>query len=103
MRTIDVDLTDPELYRQGVPHELFTDIRARGAVLHHPAVPMARAPEGVPFWAVLRHEEVVQANRDWETFSAVSGPSISGTEPGHAGHTLVASDPPVHTRLRKLI
>jgi cytochrome P450 len=103
MAILELDLTDPELYRDGFPHELFGELRARGGVLRHPAVPMARAPEGVPFWAVLRHAEVVEANRDWERFSAVSGPSISGTEPGHAGHTLVASDPPVHTRLRKLI
>jgi cytochrome P450 len=103
MRTVDVDLTDPELYRQGVPHELFTDLRARGAVLHHPAVPMARAPEGVPFWAVVRHEEVVQANRDWETFSATRGPAITGQEDERSGHMLVAADPPTHTRLRKLV
>ena len=101
--TADLDLTDPELYRQGFPHELFTELRAHAAVLHHRRVPMARAPEGVSFWAVLRHAEVLQANRDWETFSALSGPSISGTEPEHAGHTLVAADPPTHTRLRKLI
>ena len=103
MRTLDMDLTDPELYRHGVPHELFTDLRARGAVLHHPAVPMARAPEGVPFWAVVRHEEVVLANRDWETFSATRGPAITGQEDERSGHMLVAADPPTHTRLRKLI
>jgi cytochrome P450 len=103
MNTVTVDLTDPELYRQGFPHELFTDLRAEGAVLHHPAVPMANASEGVPFWAVLRHEEVVQANRDWETFSATRGPAITGQEDERSGHMLVAADPPTHTRLRKLI
>ena len=101
--TVSVDLTAPELYRQGVPHELFTELRAQGAVLHHPAVPMANAPDGIPFWAVLRHEEVVQANRDWETFSATRGPAITGEENERSGHMLVSSDPPVHTRLRKLI
>jgi cytochrome P450 len=101
--TADVDLIDPELYRQGFPHELFTELRDRAALVHHQRVPMARAPEGVEFWAVLRHAEVVHANRDWETFSALSGPAISGTDAGHAGHTLVSADPPTHTRLRKLI
>jgi cytochrome P450 len=103
MSTLTVDLTDPELYRQGFPHELFTELRAEGAVLHHPAVPMANAPDGVPFWAVLRHEEVVRANRDWETFSATRGPAITGQEDERSGHMLVAADPPAHTRLRKLI
>lgn len=101
--TVSVDLTDPELYRQGFPHELFTALRDEGAVLHHPAVPMANAPDGVPFWVVLRHEEVVQANRDWETFSATRGPAITGQEDERSGHMLVAADPPAHTRLRKLI
>ncbi|MFN8024796.1 MAG: cytochrome P450 [Acidimicrobiia bacterium] len=101
--TVGVDLTDPELYRRGFPHELFTELRAEGAVLHHPAVPMANAPDGVPFWVVLRHEEVVQANRDWETFSATRGPAITGQEDERSGHMLVAADPPTHTRLRKLI
>jgi len=103
MTTLAVDLTDPELYRQGLPHELFTELRAQGAVQHHPAVPMTHAPDGVPFWAVLAHEEVVQANRDWETFSATRGPAITGQEDERSGHMLVAADPPTHTRLRKLI
>jgi cytochrome P450 len=103
MSTLTVDLTDPELYRRGFPHDLFTELRAEGAVLHHPAVPMAHAPDGVPFWAVLRHEEVVQANRDWETFSATRGPAITGQEDERSGHMLVSADPPTHTRLRKLI
>lgn len=103
MRACTVDLTDPELYRQGFPHDLFTGLRGEGAVLHHPAVPMANDPDGVPFWAVLRHEEVVQANRDWQTFSATRGPAITGREDERSGHMLVAADPPAHTRLRKLI
>jgi cytochrome P450 len=103
MITIELDLTDPELYRHGFPHELFTSLRARGAVLRHPKVVLPRAPEGIEFWAVLRHAEVQQANRDWETFSALSGPSIGGSTPEQAGHTLVSADPPTHTRLRKLI
>jgi cytochrome P450 len=103
MITIETDLTDPELYRGGFPHELFTELRTQGPVLHHPAVPMRRAPEGVEFWAVLRHAEIQDANRDWQRFSAVLGPSIVGAEPSHVGNMLISSDPPTHTRLRKVI
>jgi hypothetical protein len=46
---LDVDLTDHELYRQGFPHEVFTDLREQGAVLHHPKTPLARTPDGVEF------------------------------------------------------
>ena len=101
--TLDRDLTDPELYRNGFPHELFIELRAQGAVLRHPKVALERAPDGIEFWAVLRHAEVQQANRDWETFSALSGPSIAGAPVEQQSHTLVTADPPNHTRLRKLI
>jgi cytochrome P450 len=101
--TLNRDLTDPELYRNGFPHELFVELRAQGAVLRHPKVALERAPDGIEFWAVLRHAEVQQANRDWETFSALSGPSISGAPVEQQSHTLVTADPPNHTRLRKLI
>lgn len=103
MRTIDVDVTTPDLYRSGFPHELFDELRAQGAVLHHPAVPMRRSPEGIEFWMVVRHEEILEANRDWHRFSAVQGPSIVGTDPSEEGHMLISSDPPAHARLRKVI
>ena len=100
---VDVDLTDQELYRGGFPHELFADLRRRGAVLAHPpAVPRLGGPE-MGFWAVVRHAEVQRANRDWATFSAVDGPRIVPSVAERRGHTLTSSDPAVHTRLRKLI
>src|SRR5689334_20803989 len=100
---VDVDLTDQELYRGGFPHELFADLRRRGAVLAHPpAVPRRGGPE-MGFWAVVRHAEVQRANRDWATFSAVDGPRIVPSVAERRGHTLTSSDPAVHTRLRKLI
>lgn len=100
---LDVDLTDLDLYRNGFPHELFVDLRARGAVLRHPEVPLERAPDGMEFWCVLRHAELQHANRDWDTFSSLAGPSVAGSVPEQHGHTIVSMDPPKHTRVRKLI
>src|SRR4051794_6920040 len=34
----EIDLVDPEHYRDGLPHELFSELRARGAVHRHRAV-----------------------------------------------------------------
>ena len=103
MLTVDVDVTSPDLYRTGFPHELFDELRSQGSVLHHPAVPMHRSADGIEFWMVIRHEEIVEANRDWQRFSALLGPSILGTDPSEEGNMLISSDPPVHTRLRKVI
>jgi cytochrome P450 len=102
-RLLQVDLTDPELYRNGFPHELFVGLRGHGAVLRHPEARVPNAPDGIEFWAVIGHPEVQRVNRDWETFSAVDGPSVGPTRPARRGHTLVASDPPSHTRLRRLV
>jgi cytochrome P450 len=99
---VDVDLTDPALYVQGFPHDLFTELRTRGPVLRHRSATLERGETG-EFWVLLAHAVVQQANRDWETFSAAAGPSIISLPREQVNHTLVASDPPQHERLRKLI
>jgi cytochrome P450 len=103
MTTLDVDLTARSLYRQGFPHELFTELRARAAVLHHASTVLERAPHGMEFWVVVRHAEVLEASRDWQRFSALDGPAISPVPGMQQSEALVFADPPTHTRLRKLI
>ena len=101
---LDLDLTRHELYRAGFPHELFAQLRAQHAVWRHPNTTYpSRSPEGIEFWAVLGHPELLEVSRDWRTFSSLDGASISPTGDAQRGHTLVSADPPVHTRMRKLI
>ena len=100
---LDVDLTDRALYRGGFPHELFTDLRARGAVLRHPEVRLDRSRRPVRFWAVVRHAEVQEVSRDWQRFSSLDGPVLTPATDLQRGESLVHSDPPTHTRMRKLI
>ena len=100
---VDVDLTDPGLYRHGVPHDVFTALRAQGPVLHHPLTYVRSFRTEIEFWAVVAHAEVQAANRDWETFSAADGPSIVPTDPERVRVMLVSKDPPDHTRMRRLI
>jgi cytochrome P450 len=101
--TLDVDLTRHELYRDGFPFAMFEELRREHAVWHHPTAVMSRSPEGMDFWAVLGHPELLEVSRDWRTFSSLDGASISPTGEDQRGHTLVSADPPVHTRMRKLI
>ena len=98
----DIDLVDPASYRDGLPHELFTELRAQGAVHRHRAVQVGNQPE-VSFWSVVRHAEVQQANRDWETFTATESVTLAASPADRQGHMLVSMDPPDHTRLRRLI
>ena len=97
-----VDLTDRDLYRDGFPHELFTDLRGRSAVLRHAPAVTRRGAVPIGFWVVLRHAEVQRVARDTDTFSASDGPSIVATAELR-GHTLTHSDGPDHLRLRRLI
>ncbi len=100
---LDIDLTDTELYRSGFPHALFDELRQRGPVLGHaPMAPNERS-QPTPFWVVVRHTEVQQANRDWATFSAIDGPGIEPSPSERRGHTIVTTDPTPHTRIRRLI
>jgi cytochrome P450 len=98
-----MDLTDRSLFRQGFPHELFNDLRARGAVLRHERVELERSPGGIAFWVVTRYAEVQEVSRDGQRFSALEGPSLSRGLGVQQGEAIVFADAPTHTRLRKLI
>ena len=52
-------------------------------------------------WILSRYDDIVQAARDWETFSSAQGNMIDEL-PGRAGATLGTTDPPRHDRLRAL-
>ena len=52
-RTLAVDLTEPELYRNGFPHNLFVELREQGSVFRHPRASIPNQSEGVEFWAVI--------------------------------------------------
>ena len=52
-------------------------------------------------WILSRYDDIVQATRDWETFSS-SQCNMIDELPGRAGATLGTTDPPRHDRLRAL-
>src|SRR6202008_4949229 len=57
------------------------------------------------FYALPRHEDVVAAHRDWETFSSAYGVTLDGLSMRQRLNTnmLIIMDPPEHERLRKLV
>src|SRR6201997_5772837 len=57
--------------------------------------------ESGKLWMLSRYDDIVQATRDWETFSSSQGNMIDEL-PGRAGATLGTPDPPRHDRLRAL-
>jgi cytochrome P450 len=96
----DIDLTDLDVWVEGVPHEWFTRLR-RGA-------PCFRQEErdGRGFWSLTRWTDVFEASKDWETFSSArGGTSLMDLTPEQVRQrmSMLDADPPYHTRLRSIV
>lgn len=58
------------------------------------------------FWALSRHAEVVAAFRNLDVFSNANGVSLDPSAYGPHAHrtmSLLATDPPLHTRVRSIV
>jgi cytochrome P450 len=100
------DLTDLDTYRDGFPHDAFTALRREAPLYWHP--PTAHTPDGVGFWVISRHADVLAIQLDPERFSSDRAP---GGPPGGtmiadnsgAGLMLNMMDDPRHRRIRGLV
>jgi cytochrome P450 len=95
-----VDLTDLDMWAHGVPYGEFARLRRET-----PVAWCDEAPPGSGFWSVHCYEDIVTASRDVATFSSTRG--ISFEEPTDedmaARRTIIDTDPPDHTKLRKIV
>ena len=95
-----VDLADPDLYHRGIPHDAFAPIRATPGLYWNDEV------DGPGFWAVTRHADLIEVSRDAATYSSEAGhiqiyDIDADARPARA--SMIDLDPPVHTRLRRLV
>jgi len=101
--TVDMpDLTNPQTFVSGVPHEAFDAIRAQPGLPWHPT-PFGTYNDG--FWVVTRYVDVVDIERDPEAFSSVPGaflPLGNQDRNGPMSKHILFMDPPIHTRVRKV-
>ncbi len=99
---MQVDLHDHHSFAGSQPHDAFDWLRSNDPVHRH-AEP---ADEGPGFWAITRYDDVKEVGRDAERFSSsptiMMADSSGGTDMGDHVMMLMA-DPPVHTRMRRLI
>ncbi len=100
----DINLLDPDRFIQGVPHEWFTYLRHHAPVYKHPE------PRGGPgFWVVSRYHDLIEVNRDGQTFSSeqTRGGVVvleqGNTDLSDEGRMMLTMDAPDHTRYRKLV
>jgi cytochrome P450 len=96
---LTAQLTDPHLYGQGDPFAVYSALRHSAPVAWH-------EPEerGGGFWAISTHPEVTSIGTDPETFCSSRG--ILVDEIGNSYDsppTMMHTDPPQHTRYRRLV
>ena len=97
-----IDLHDHRSFAGSQPHEMFDWLRDNDPVHRH-AEP---ADEGPGFWAVTGYDDVREVGRDAQRFS--SSPTImmaDSTQSTDLGdhEMMLMCDPPVHTRMRRLV
>jgi cytochrome P450 len=98
----EIDLTNPESFRNGFPHEAFTLLRREAPVWWQPFPDSTTETTDPGFWVLSRHADVQAANRDTDLFSARDGPSLADN-PEMRGQMLVTMDGREHLRQRRLI
>ncbi len=96
---MNIDLLSPASFANGQPHEQFRWLRDHAPVYRHPE------PDGPGFWAVTRYDDVRTVGRDPEHFSSMPTILIPDLAAGDFGdhQMMITSDPPRHTRLRRII
>jgi cytochrome P450 len=94
-----LDITDPDVYRSGVPHATFQRLRDEDPVA------WIEEADGRGFWAITRYRDIVDLNRDFKTFTSRQGIRLEDMdeEETEARRTMMEMDPPEHTRLRRLV
>lgn len=101
MRLAEVDLWNPDVFVQGVPHEAFRTLRLEDPVHRH-----KENPGGPGFWAVTRYADVVTVSKDPGLFSSYRGgtniPDYPPDDMAMIRMMMVNMDPPQHGKFRKL-
>ncbi len=96
-----VDVASPRVYACGVPHQTLAALRRHDPVHWHPW-PGTRGG----FWLLAKHADVVAVSRDTQRFSSQLGHiALEDREPDAlaARRSMIETDPPAHTRLRRLV
>src|SRR5215211_2570163 len=100
-------IVDPDTYVDGVPHELFAELRREAPLVWVEEPPIDDWPAGPGFWAVLRHTEAGRVRRTPQVFSSSAGLTQLYDAPPPLLPPLrtmmINMDPPAHSRLRGLL
>jgi cholest-4-en-3-one 26-monooxygenase len=95
---------DPELWRDGPPHEVFRQLRNECPV--HWTARMSDFPKEAGYWSVTTADDVHEVSRDWATYSSELGGITALTDsllPLELTRAMfIGMDPPKHDRVKSL-
>ena len=105
---LDIDLKDPGLYERGMPHEAFARLRRERPVHWNPEA------DGAGFWALTRHEDIVEVSKRPDLFSSAhengghrifneNEVSVANSGESLIGVPFISLDPPRHQEYRRTI
>ena len=98
----DIDLSNPDSFVAGWPHEAFALLRREAPLYRHPG------RNGTSdFWVVSRYRDVMAVQLDWRTYYSARGGTIlrefEGEELEANRAIMLNMDAPRHTRFRRLV
>jgi len=101
MQLKDVDLTDPDLFQRGTPHDMFALLRRESPVHWH------EERNGPGFWAITKHADLKFISKRPELFSSAAQGTLREDPPAEAlpliRNIMLNMDPPQHRQYRNLI
>jgi cholest-4-en-3-one 26-monooxygenase len=112
MKLHDVDLSDPDAFNDGFPHEYFEFLRREHPVAWHPETEksLPRGRPGTPgkgFYAITRHADIIHVSKHPKLFSSwLGGTNIPDNDEQQLAQLrllMLNMDPPQHVKFRQLV
>ena len=108
MKSTFIDLKNPDLYREGIPHEVFARLRREAPVAWNPE------KDGQGFWAVTCYEDIVAVSKNPKVFSSArkhgghrmfdeNVVGVAGVGADKTEAPMISMDPPEHNLYRRMV
>ncbi len=101
--TTPVDLSDPTLWQNGFPDDLFAELRRERPIFHHELTEGVAKTVKRDFWMTTKHRHAQRIHRDTDSFTAVDGPLIQPIGVMTDFPTVIHMDPPELTKRRRVM
>ena len=105
-----LDLTDPDVLVDRIPHEEFAELRRTCPVWWNAQAHGSAGFDDDGYWAVTRHADVMAVSRDSETYSTWQNTAIVRFREGMPRENIEMQrlvmlniDPPQHTKVRAIV